>query len=83
MRAHNDIIELVTDLTLGRDPAAPEFGGTRLLAAPGSSSDPTGLTPSVTAHSSYWDYDNPALRNMGAVIAGVMPPQILPDDGGG
>jgi hypothetical protein len=83
MRAHNDIIELVTDLTLGRDPAAPEFGGTRLLAAPGSSSDPTGLTPSVTAHSSYWDYDNPALRNMGAVIAGVMPPQILLNDGGG
>ena len=83
MRAHNDIIELVTDLTLGRDPAAPEFGGTRLLAAPGSSSDPTGLIPSVMAHSSYWDYDNPALRNMGAVIAGVMPPQILPNGGGG
>jgi hypothetical protein len=83
MRAHNDIIELVTGLTLGRDPVAPEFGGTRLLAAPGSSSDPTGLTPSVAAHSSYWDYDNPPLRNMGAVIAGVMPPQILPNDGGG
>ncbi len=77
MRAPNDIIELATGLTLGRDPAAPEFGGTRLLAAAGASSDPTGLTPSIAAHGGYWDYDNPALRNMGAVIAGVLPPQIL------
>jgi hypothetical protein len=76
MRAPNDIIELATGLTLGRDPAAPEFGGTRLLAAAGS-------RPSVAAHGSYWDYDNPALRNMGAVIAGVLPPQILRNDGGG
>ncbi|BCI90493.1 hypothetical protein NIIDMKKI_56990 [Mycobacterium kansasii] len=75
MRARNDIIEMVTDLTLGHDPAASEFGGTRLVAAPGPSSDPVGLTPSVAAHSSYWDYDNPALRNMGAVIAGVPAPK--------
>ncbi|WP_258043660.1 alpha/beta hydrolase family protein [Mycobacterium kansasii] len=82
MRARNDIIEMVTDLTLGHDPAASEFGGTRLVAAPGPSSDPVGLTPSVAAHSSYWDYDNPALRNMGAVIAGVPAPQVIPNEGG-
>jgi hypothetical protein len=82
MRAHNDIIELVTGLTLGPDPAAQDFAGTRLLAAPGPSSDPIGLTPSVAAHSSYWDYNNPALRNMGAVIAGVPPPQVIPNEGG-
>jgi Alpha/beta hydrolase len=83
IRAHNDIIELVTDLTLGHDPAAQEFGAIRLSAAPGPSSDPIGLTPSVAAHSSYWDSGNPALRNMGAVIAGVTPPQIIPNGGGG
>jgi hypothetical protein len=79
MRAPNDIIELATDLTLGHDPAAPGFGGTRLLAAPGPGGDPFGLIPSASAHSSYWDSDNPALRNMGAVIAGVAPPEILPN----
>lgn len=78
MRARNDIIELVTDMTLGHDPAAADFGATRLFAASGPSSDPLGLSPSVAAHSSYWDYDNPALRNMGAVIAGVPPPQPIP-----
>lgn len=83
MRARNDIIELVTDMTLGHDPLANDFGATRLWAAPGPSSDPLGLTPSVKAHSSYWDYGNPALRNMGAVIAGVTPPEIIPNDGGG
>lgn len=79
---HNDIIEVVTDLTLGHDPAAEEFGGTRLLAATGPSSDPIGLTPSVAAHSSYWSEGNPALLNMGAVIAGVPPPNVIPNDGG-
>jgi len=82
MRAHNDIIEAVTGLTLGHDPAAQEFGGTRLLAAPGPSSDPIGLTPSVAAHSSYWSEGNPGLINMGAVIAGVPPPRVIPNDGG-
>ncbi|OBG72819.1 MULTISPECIES: alpha/beta hydrolase [unclassified Mycobacterium] len=83
IRARNDIIGLVTDKTLGHDPTASDFGATRLWAAPGSSSDDLGLTPSIAAHSSYWDYDNPALRNMGAVIAGVTPPQVIPNDGGG
>ncbi|CDO88100.1 hypothetical protein AWC29_01875 [Mycobacterium triplex] len=75
MRARNDIIELVTDMTLGHDPAADDFGATRLFAAAGPSSDPLGLTPSVAAHSSYWSEGNPALLNLGAVIAGVPPPQ--------
>ncbi|MCV7195121.1 alpha/beta hydrolase [Mycobacterium angelicum] len=79
MRARNDIIDVVTDLTLGHDPAAQEFGSTRLFAAPGPSSDPIGLTPSVAAHSSYWSEGNPGLLNMGAVIAGVPPPQPIPN----
>lgn len=82
MRARNDIIEMVTDLTLGADPVSPDFGGTRLLAAPGPGSDPMGVTPSVAAHSSYWSAGNPALLNMGAVIAGVPPPSVIPDDAG-
>ncbi|OBI82700.1 alpha/beta hydrolase [Mycobacterium sp. 1245805.9] len=82
MRARNDIIEVVTDLTLGHDPAAQEFGGARLFASPGPSSDPIGLTPSVEAHSSYWSEGNPGLLNMGAVIAGVPPPNVIPNDGG-
>ncbi|MEE6139568.1 alpha/beta hydrolase [Mycobacterium sp. 050128] len=83
MRARNDIIELVTDMTLGHDPAANDFGATRLFAAAGPSSDPLGLTPSVAAHSSYWSEGNPALLNLGAVIAGVPPPQAIPNGGGG
>ena len=82
MRAHNDIIEAVTGLTLGHDPAAQDYGGTRLLAASGPSSDPIGLTPSVAAHSSYWSEGNPGLLNMGAVIAGIPPPNVIPNDGG-
>lgn len=81
MRARNDIIELVTDMTLGRDPTADDFGATRLFAAAGPSSDPLGLTPSVAAHSGYWSQRNPALLNLGAVIAGVPPLQA--GDGGG
>lgn len=81
MRARNDIIELVTDMTLGHDPTANDFGATRLFAAAGPSSDPLGLTPSVAAHSSYWSEGNPALLNLGAVIAGVPPPQAIPSGG--
>ncbi|WAJ47095.1 alpha/beta hydrolase [Mycobacterium sp. Aquia_216] len=83
MRARNDIIDLVTDMTLGHDPVANDFGATRLYAAPGPSSDPLGLTPSVAAHSSYWSEGNPALRNLGAVIAGIRPPQTVANGGGG
>lgn len=81
MTARNDIIGLVTDMTLGHDPMDSGFGATRLWAAPGPSSDPLGLTPSVDAHSYYWDLKNPALANLGAVIAGVPPPQVIGPDG--
>jgi hypothetical protein len=81
MRAHNDIIEMVTDLTLGRDPTSADFGAIHLSAGPGPSSDPLGLTPSVTAHSSYWQPNNPALDNLGAVIAGMPPPGVVGPDG--
>ena len=78
MRADNDIIGMsgvVTEWTLGPDPTAPNFGASDLAADPGPAG-PLGL-PSVDAHSSYWDQRNIALANMGAVIAGVAPPQIV------
>jgi hypothetical protein len=78
MRAVNDIIGMsgvVTEWTLGPDPTAPNFGARGLAADPGPAG-PLGL-PSVDAHSSYWDQGNIALANMGAVIAGVAPPQIV------
>jgi Alpha/beta hydrolase len=81
MRAHNDIIELVTDMTLGRDPTSADFGGIHLSAGPGPSSDPYGLLPSVAAHSSYWQAGNPALDNIGAVIDGLPPPLVIGPDG--
>jgi hypothetical protein len=78
MRAGNDIIGLsgvVTEWTLGAEPTAPGFGATRLAADPGPSG-PLGL-PSVDAHSSYWSDGNTALRNFGAVIAGLPAPYVL------
>jgi len=78
MRAGNDIIGfsgVVTEWTLGAEPTAPGFGATRLAADPGPAG-PLGL-PSVEAHSSYWSDDNKALRNFGAVIAGLPPPYIV------
>jgi Alpha/beta hydrolase len=76
MRAANDIIGIsgmVGEWTLGPDPTAPNFGARGLAADPGPAG-PAGL-PSVGAHSGYWDQQNVALANMGAVIAGVMPRQ--------
>lgn len=78
MRAGNDIIGfggVVTEWTLGAEPTAPGFGATRLAADPGPTG-PLGL-PSVDAHSSYWSDGNTALRNFGAVIAGMPPPYIV------
>ena len=75
MRAEHDVISMggvVTEWTLGADPVAPGFGAQRLAADPGPAG-PLGL-PSVAAHSSYWRDGNVALRNFGAVIAGVPPP---------
>jgi hypothetical protein len=60
---------------------AGDFGATRLWADPGPSYDPLGITPSIDAHSNYWNAGNPALANMEAVIAGVRPPQIVTPDG--
>ena len=83
MTARNDIISLATDATLGADPFATDFGATRLNADPGPSWDPTGIVGSVDAHSSYWDsQSNPALENMGAIIAGLPPSQIVTPEGG-
>lgn len=83
MTARNDIISWAADATLGADPFATEFGATRLLANPGTSWDPTEIIGSVEAHSSYWnDQSNPALENMGAIIGGLPPSQIVTPDGG-
>lgn len=78
-RAQNDIIGVVTYATLGPDPTAAQFGGIPFEAAPGPAG-PFG-TPTVDAHSSYWDAKNPALDNMGKIIAGrtdVTPPRYTP-----
>jgi Alpha/beta hydrolase len=75
MRAENDAISMsgvVTEWTLSADPIAPRFGAHRLAADPGPAG-PFGL-PSIGAHSSYWLDGNMALKNFGAVIAGVPPP---------
>lgn len=74
--AENDIIHLATGTTLGPDPFDPDFGATRLDTNPGSTWGP-GL-PSVAAHSSYWDDNNPGLTNMGDIIAGKPPAHIAP-----
>jgi hypothetical protein len=74
--AENDIIHLAAGATLGPDPFNPSFGATRLDANPGPSWGP-GL-PSVKAHSSYWDPGNPALQNMGDIIAGKAPQHFAP-----
>jgi hypothetical protein len=76
MRAAHDAISvggIVTDWTLGTDPTEPGFGATRLAADPGPPG-PFGL-PSIDAHSGYWSDGNVALRNFGAVIAGLPPSQ--------
>ncbi len=78
MTAKNDIIHLATDMTLGTDPFAADYGATRLDAAPGPTWGP-GL-PSVPAHSSYWDPGNPALDNMGSIIAGLPPAHLAPPE---
>jgi hypothetical protein len=78
-RAQNDIIGAATGLTLGPDPMSSKFGGIPFEAAPGPAW-PFG-SPSVDAHSSYWSDGNPALLNMGKVIAGqtnVTPPTFTP-----
>lgn len=78
MRAENDIIGAaggVTQWSLGPEPDQPNFGAIRLQAAPGPAW-PLGL-PSIDAHSSYWSPENPALANMGSIIAGKSPPFVV------
>lgn len=78
-RAENDVIGVATYATLGPDPMARQFGGIPFEAAAGPPG-PLGL-PSVAAHSSYWDQGNPALANLGRIIAGqttVTPPTFTP-----
>ena len=75
MLAENDIIGpagVGTQWTLGYEPTSPQFGAMRLDADPGPAG-PLG-SPSIDAHSSYWNPGNKALSNMGAVIAGTPPP---------
>src|SRR5690625_1369618 len=76
MEARNDIVRWgAGGLGLGScPPDDPRFGAIRLAADPGPSF--AGVFPTVDAHSSYWDDDNIALANLGAVIAGVRPPAL-------
>ena len=85
-RADNDIIGLVTGATLGPSPLGPDFGATVFDASPGKNASIFGWEtpgwlglPSIDAHSSYWNPGNPALDNMGRIIAGepqdVTPPR--------
>lgn len=79
-RAENDIIGIATYASLGPDPMSAQFGAVPFEAAPGPSG-PFG-SPTIEAHSSYWNnMDNPALINMGKIIAGrtdVTPPRFTP-----
>lgn len=82
MRARFDPINIATGFTLGPSPTTEGFGAIRLEAAPGPTMGPQILDlPSVEAHSSYWDQGNPALLNMGAIIAGKPPPHLLTPGG--
>ncbi|WP_099022752.1 alpha/beta hydrolase [Mycolicibacterium palauense] len=67
-RAENDIIGIATYASLGPDPMGAGFGAIPFEAAPGPAG-PFG-SPTVEAHSSYWSAGNPALTNMGRIIAG-------------
>ena len=78
-RAEHDIISVVAGAVLGPNPTWDGFGAIELEAAPGPATGPDFLDiPSIGAHSSYWDEGNPALANMGAIIAGMPPPKVLP-----
>ena len=78
-RAEHDIIQLVAGAVLGPNPTWNGFGAIELEAAPGPATGPDILDiPSIGAHSSYWDEGNPALANMGAIIAGLPPPKVVP-----
>lgn len=68
--AVHDIIRL-TDGSFGPNPSEhPGFGGQTFSSNPGDAGPWYEDQFSVKAHSQYWDLDNPALDNMGRVIAG-------------
>lgn len=68
--AAHDIIRL-TDGSFGPNPSEhPGFGGQTFRSNPGDAGLWYEDQFSVKAHSQYWDLDNPALDNMGRVIAG-------------
>ncbi|MDT5253712.1 MAG: hypothetical protein QOH07_2666 [Mycobacterium sp.] len=75
-RARFDPINLASGFTLGPSPTNEGFGAVRLEAAPGPSIG--GDLPSIDTHSSYWSEDNPALADMGAIMAGKPPPYVVP-----
>jgi hypothetical protein len=82
VRARFDPINIATGMTLGPSPTAEGFGAITLAAAPGPNLGPAILDlPSIAAHSSYWDAGNPALLNMGAIIAGKPPPHPVTPGG--
>lgn len=81
MTASNDIISLAIDTPLGAVPYGQDYGAIRLWTDPGPSWDPTGFIGDVAAHSSYWDLGNPGLDNLGAIIAGQPPLQIVTPNG--
>jgi hypothetical protein len=62
----------VADLgRFGTSPSDPAFGANKINSTPGSSWPAVGYNPA--AHSQYWDRQNPALWDMGKVIAGQRP----------
>ncbi|MGH3818021.1 MAG: alpha/beta hydrolase [Pseudonocardiaceae bacterium] len=68
--AEHDIIRLA-DGSFGPNPSMhPEFGGQTFSSAPGDGVPSYAPWLSGAAHSQYWGLDNPALDNMGRVIAG-------------
>lgn len=75
-RAKNDIIGIATYASLGPDPRGRSFGAIPFQAAPGPTSN-----FGIDAHSSYWSANNPALLNLGRILAGrtdVTPPTFTP-----
>ncbi|HVQ99899.1 MAG TPA: alpha/beta hydrolase [Mycobacterium sp.] len=67
--AEHDIIR-IADGHFGPNPSDPGFGSQTFSSKPGDESPWYELSLSAKAHSQYWDPDNPALDNMGRVIAG-------------
>jgi hypothetical protein len=65
---------IFTSHTLGPNPMGADFGAHDLYAGSGAGAGPGGLFPSLDTHGSYWNFDTPALENLGAVIAGMPAP---------